>query len=195
MAGLFSSDVHAVHAVHAGNACFRLPVCQVTPARCRKTSSTKDGCSSPTTGSASTPKCSAKTPRWRRSLENLNPPWFCCFPPDAVTVCQIAIPVMSVTHIKKTKTAILVPNALVIATANDKVRRSPSSRKTRPRNARSGILRQGDVGYLTGWFFCAVRLCVLPVPRQHLQDPDVHLSSSGGRTDVRFVGVFLSHRL
>ena len=37
---------------------------------------------------------------------------------------QIAIPVMSVTHIKKTKTAILVPNALVIATANDRVRRT-----------------------------------------------------------------------
>lgn len=35
---------------------------------------------------------------------------------------QIAIPVVSVTHIKKTKTAILVPNALVIATANDRVR-------------------------------------------------------------------------
>nr|XP_046241771.1 GRAM domain-containing protein 2B isoform X2 [Scatophagus argus]XP_046241772.1 GRAM domain-containing protein 2B isoform X2 [Scatophagus argus] len=33
---------------------------------------------------------------------------------------KIAIPVMSVTHIKKTKTAILVPNALVIATTNDR---------------------------------------------------------------------------
>ncbi|XP_041642638.1 GRAM domain-containing protein 2B-like [Cheilinus undulatus] len=33
---------------------------------------------------------------------------------------KIAIPVMSITHIKKTKTAILVPNALVIATANDR---------------------------------------------------------------------------
>lgn len=44
--------------------------------------------------------------------------------PDRVILCQIAIPVMSVTHIKKTKTAILVPNALVVATANDKVRRS-----------------------------------------------------------------------
>ncbi|XP_076003647.1 GRAM domain-containing protein 2B [Genypterus blacodes] len=33
---------------------------------------------------------------------------------------KIAIPVVSVTHIKKTKTAILVPNALVIATANDR---------------------------------------------------------------------------
>lgn len=117
-----------------------------------------------------------------------------CFPPDAFIVCQIAIPVMSVTHIKKTKTAILVPNALVIATANDKVRRSPSSRKTR--NTESGILRQGYVEYLTGWFFCAVCLCVLPVPRQHLQDPDVHLSSSGGRTDVpQAILCFFSHRL
>ncbi|XP_017283269.1 GRAM domain-containing protein 2B [Kryptolebias marmoratus] len=33
---------------------------------------------------------------------------------------KIAIPVMSVTNVKKTKTAILVPNALVIATANDR---------------------------------------------------------------------------
>ncbi|KAM9858658.1 GRAM domain-containing protein 2B [Aulostomus maculatus] len=33
---------------------------------------------------------------------------------------KIAIPVISVTHIKKTKTALLVPNALVIATANDR---------------------------------------------------------------------------
>ncbi|XP_042276313.1 GRAM domain-containing protein 2B isoform X2 [Thunnus albacares] len=33
---------------------------------------------------------------------------------------KIAIPVISVTHIKKTKTAILVPNALVISTANDR---------------------------------------------------------------------------
>ncbi|XP_026200152.1 GRAM domain-containing protein 2B isoform X2 [Anabas testudineus] len=33
---------------------------------------------------------------------------------------KIAIPVVSVSHIKKTKTAILVPNALVIATANDR---------------------------------------------------------------------------
>ncbi|XP_056275729.1 GRAM domain-containing protein 2B [Pseudoliparis swirei] len=33
---------------------------------------------------------------------------------------KIAIPVMSATHIKKTNTAILLPNALVIATANDR---------------------------------------------------------------------------
>ncbi|XP_074527427.1 GRAM domain-containing protein 2B isoform X2 [Halichoeres trimaculatus] len=33
---------------------------------------------------------------------------------------KIAIPVMSVTHVKKTKTAILLPNAVVIATANDR---------------------------------------------------------------------------
>ncbi|XP_037535902.1 GRAM domain-containing protein 2B [Nematolebias whitei] len=33
---------------------------------------------------------------------------------------KIAIPVVSVTNVKKTKTAILVPNALVIATANDR---------------------------------------------------------------------------
>lgn len=39
---------------------------------------------------------------------------------------------MSVTHIKKTKTAILVPNALVIATENDKVRRSHRYELTAP---------------------------------------------------------------
>ncbi|XP_077942502.1 GRAM domain-containing protein 2B isoform X2 [Gasterosteus aculeatus] len=33
---------------------------------------------------------------------------------------KIAIPVVSVTHVKKTKTAILLPNALVVATANDR---------------------------------------------------------------------------
>ncbi|KAM9743171.1 GRAM domain-containing protein 2B isoform 2-T2 [Menidia menidia] len=33
---------------------------------------------------------------------------------------KIAIPVTSITNIKKTKTAILVPNALVVATANDR---------------------------------------------------------------------------
>ncbi|XP_051923908.1 GRAM domain-containing protein 2B [Hippocampus zosterae] len=33
---------------------------------------------------------------------------------------KIAIPVTSVTHVKKTKTALLVPNAVVIATANDR---------------------------------------------------------------------------
>ncbi|XP_037338238.2 GRAM domain-containing protein 2B isoform X1 [Pungitius pungitius] len=33
---------------------------------------------------------------------------------------KIAIPVVSVTHVKKTNTAILLPNALVVATANDR---------------------------------------------------------------------------
>ncbi|XP_061625157.1 GRAM domain-containing protein 2B isoform X2 [Phyllopteryx taeniolatus] len=33
---------------------------------------------------------------------------------------KIVIPVVSVTHVKKTKTALLVPNAVVIATANDR---------------------------------------------------------------------------
>lgn len=40
--------------------------------------------------------------------------YFCMF--------QIAIPVISVSEIKKTKTAILVPNALIIATAQERVR-------------------------------------------------------------------------
>ncbi|CAG5917451.1 unnamed protein product [Menidia menidia] len=39
---------------------------------------------------------------------------------------KIAIPVTSITNIKKTKTAILVPNALVVATANDR-EKSPCS--------------------------------------------------------------------
>ncbi|KAJ3604042.1 hypothetical protein NHX12_028783 [Muraenolepis orangiensis] len=39
---------------------------------------------------------------------------------------KIAIPVVSITHIKKTKTAILVPNALVVATSRDR-EMSPSS--------------------------------------------------------------------
>lgn len=34
---------------------------------------------------------------------------------------QIAIPVLSITLIKKTKTALLVPNALVITTTTEKV--------------------------------------------------------------------------
>lgn len=34
---------------------------------------------------------------------------------------QVAIPVVSVQVIKKTKTAILVPNALIIATAQERV--------------------------------------------------------------------------
>lgn len=40
----------------------------------------------------------------------------------SVSPSQIAIPVVSITNIKKTKTAILVPNALVVATTNDRVR-------------------------------------------------------------------------
>lgn len=43
-----------------------LPVCQVTPALCRKTSSTRAECSYLTTGSASTPRCLAKTQRYRK---------------------------------------------------------------------------------------------------------------------------------
>lgn len=34
---------------------------------------------------------------------------------------QISIPVLSVTLLKKTKTALLVPNALIIATVTDRV--------------------------------------------------------------------------
>lgn len=50
---------------------------------------------------------------------------------DHLHVClsQIAIPVVSVTNVKKTKTAILVPNALVIATANDRVRAEARRRR------------------------------------------------------------------
>lgn len=103
---------------------------------------------------------------------------FGCVPPDEVLLGQIAIPVMSVAHIKKTKTAILVPNALVIATARDKVRRSRLRNQDWEKNERVILIRLFFCG------FCPVRVCVLPVPRQHLQNPDVHLSSSGGRTDA-----------
>lgn len=48
--------------------CCNLPVRQVTPVLCRRTSSTKDECSSLTTGSASTPKCLAKTQRYREPV-------------------------------------------------------------------------------------------------------------------------------
>lgn len=74
------------------------PVHQVTPVLCRKTSSTKDGCLSPTTGSASTPKCLAKTPRYWCShvyvstsaesnapcceMWKLLPTWWCYFGSD-----------------------------------------------------------------------------------------------------------------
>ncbi|CAG09670.1 unnamed protein product [Tetraodon nigroviridis] len=88
---------------------------------------------------------------------------------------KIAIPVMSVAHIKKTKTAILVPNALVIATARDKVRRSRLRNQDWEKNEREILIRLFFCG------FCPVRVCVLPVPRQHLQNPDVHLSSSWRR--------------
>lgn len=46
------------------------------------------------------------------------------------------------------------------------------------------ILRRACVEIFIFCGFCTVRVCVLPVPRQHLQGPDVHLSSSGGRTDA-----------
>lgn len=40
---------------------------------------------------------------------------------NAVILFQISIPAFSVTLIKKTKTALLVPNALIIATVTDRV--------------------------------------------------------------------------
>lgn len=47
--------------------------------------------------------------------------------PDTSMFHQISIPVPSVTFIKKTKTALLVPNALVIETANSQVRKARRS--------------------------------------------------------------------
>lgn len=53
---------------------------------------------------------------------------------------------MSVAHIKKTKTAILVPNALVIATASDKVRRSDRREATAPETEMVKITRWKFLG-------------------------------------------------
>lgn len=90
---------------------------------------------------------------------------------------QIAIPVVSITNIKKTKTAILVPNALVISTANDRVR------------ADAPFLQGEVTSFVLNQRFCfvaAVRVRVLPVQRQHLQVPDVSLSAPGGTMNASF---------
>lgn len=103
---------------------------------------------------------------------------------------QIAIPVVSVTHIKKTKTAILVPNALVISTANDRVRqrflhliswwwKHPVNCSPAPKTPEHNM---------TVVLLVAVCVRVLPVQRQHLQVPDVRLSASGGRADFPTCG-------
>lgn len=94
---------------------------------CRGTCCIRVKCSSQTTGSVSTPKSLAETQRSDgvssycsdlqgglkiKTNNNKSPP------------VQISIPVISVTFIKKTKTALLVPNALVIETTGDQVRGS-----------------------------------------------------------------------
>lgn len=96
---------------------------------------------------------------------------------------QIAIPVVSVTNIKKTKTAILVPNALVIATANDRVREERETFLEMIQTFRTRV-------FLFLFVVLAVRIRVIDVQRQHLQVPDVGVSSSGGRSDFCFIRLF-----
>ena len=94
---------------------------QVTPVPCRETFYIRAKCSSPTTGSVSTPKSLAETPRCASDKCQLKGGiiW-----PNMVmfSQLQISIPMLSVTFIKKTKTALLVPNALVIETTSYQVR-------------------------------------------------------------------------
>lgn len=85
---------------------------------------------------------------------------------------QISIPVMTVTFIKKTKTALLVPNALVIETASYQVRGQ----------FRSSVFPTYDVNMkviLDDCFPACLR--VLPVSKHHLQTAEVHLHSFGGK--------------
>lgn len=88
---------------------------------------------------------------------------------------QISIPVPSVTFIKKTKTALLVPNALVIETASCQVRRARRLFPTFRVNANS---IQPVVVVVV--FFLSALLCVLPVSKHHLQISEVCLSPFGG---------------
>lgn len=83
---------------------------------------------------------------------------------------QISIPVPSVTFIKKTKTALLVPNALVIGMASCQVREPRRSFPTFHINKQNSTC-----------FFClSAHVCVLPVSKHYLQIPEVCLSSFGG---------------
>lgn len=110
---------------HFGN---WIRVChQVTPAPCRETCCIKAKCSSRKTGSASTPKSLAKISRYAKEKLQTGNLWQISNTDRLSLIvlprCQISIPVMSVKLIKKTKTALLVPNALVIGTTDIDVRK------------------------------------------------------------------------
>lgn len=146
-------------------------VLKVTRAPCRERFYIRVKCLSRTTGSVSTPKSLAGIPRLRSSPQ-LRP---CCsrvrrrdmsmFPNH-----QVSIPVPSVTFIKKTKTALLVPNALVIGMASCQVREPRRSFPTFHVNK----LNSANV-------LCfSAHVCVLPVPKHNLQISEVCLSSFGG---------------
>lgn len=81
---------------------------------------------------------------------------------------QIAIPVISVSEIKKTKTAILVPNALIIATAQERV---------------SWILfiffLSDKQPFNEDFIVFTVCFCVITVPRHSIQGVDVSVLPFG----------------
>lgn len=85
---------------------------------------------------------------------------------------QISIPVVSVTFIKKTKTALLVPNALVIETKSYQVRTHFVFMHFVDQSTWL-LLIWNDVCFLA----C---VCVLPLAKYNLQVPQVHLHSSWG---------------
>lgn len=86
---------------------------------------------------------------------------------------QISIPVVSVTFIKKTKTALLVPNALVIETKSYQVG------TLFPCTLYECVLcfNQPDCYSFSTICFQA-RVCVLPLSKHNLQVSQVHLHSS-----------------
>lgn len=87
---------------------------------------------------------------------------------------QISIPVPSVTFIKKTKTALLVPNALVIETASCQVR---TARRLFPAFQ---VNRNLILPICLLLFFLSARVCVLPVSKHYIQISEVCLLSFGG---------------
>lgn len=144
---------------------------KATPVRCRETFYIRGRCSSPTTGSVSTPKSLAETPRFDLRLCS-SVLWFTVPDPDVSVFHQISIPVPTVTFIKKTKTALLVPNALVIETASCQVKKSASRLSFK--------CELGPTHHFCFFFALPARLCVLPVSKHHLQISEVHLPPFGG---------------
>lgn len=85
---------------------------------------------------------------------------FCTF--SHLLSLQISIPVTSVAFIKKTRTAILVPNALIIATTQERV---------------GLILHDYSFNVFSIFYqmlnYFTVCICVIPVTGHHLQSFDV----------------------